>query len=273
VDAYRKLRNTIRYLLGALAGFEAAEAAPTSEMPPLERFILHRLWELDGQVRSAYAAYRFQDVWRPIADFASGDLSALYFDVRKDVLYCDPQSSLRRRAARTVMSLVFERLTAWLAPLAPFTTEEAWTTRFPDAGSNCLRVIPETPAAWRNEAEAGRWRRIDKVLAVVTGALEVERREKRIGGALEAAPRVWIADPELRAAFDGVDAAEVFRTSEAELAEGEGPQGAFRLAEVPGVAVEPIPARGCKCARCWRVLPEVKPEKMLCLRCEEAIGG
>ena len=273
VDAYRKLRNTVRYLLGGLAGFEPGERVPHDQLPPLERFMLHRLWQLDGQVRQAYAEYRFQDVWRPIADFCSADLSALYVDVRKDVLYCDPAGSLRRRACRTVMDLVFERLTAWLSPLVPFTTEEAWTSRFPEAGSNCLRTLPDTPDSWRDDAEAARWGRIDQVLAVVTGALEVERREKRIGGALEASPRVWIADPELLRAFDGVDPAEVFRTSEAELVDGEGPQGAFRLPDSPGVAVEPLAAKGCKCGRCWRILPEVTPERGLCLRCEPVVAG
>jgi isoleucyl-tRNA synthetase len=164
---------------------------------------------------------------------------------------------LRRRACRTVLDLVFERLTAWLGPLAAFTMEEAWETRFPDLGSNALRVIPETPAAWRNDAEATRWERVQAVTRVVTGALEIERREKRIGGALEAAPRVWIADPGLIAAFEGLDAAEVFRTSQASLMLGEGPAGAFRLDEVAGVAVEPLRAEGRKCARSWRVLPEV----------------
>jgi isoleucyl-tRNA synthetase len=155
------------------------------------------------------------------------------------------------------MDLVFERLTAWLSPLATFTMEEAWTTRFPDAGANALRVIPETPAAWRNEAEADRWAKVLAVTRVVTGALEVERREKRIGAALEAAPRVWIADPALLAAFDGLDAADVFRTSQATLVAGEGPADAFRLDEAPGVAALPLRAEGRKCARSWRVLPEV----------------
>jgi isoleucyl-tRNA synthetase len=271
IDGYRKLRNTVRYLLGGLNGFTEAERVAPEDMPPLERFVLHRLWELDREVRRAYGAYQFQDVWRPIAEFCSGELSALYFDVRKDVLYCDPPSSLRRRAGRTVMDLSFERLTAWLAPLLPFTMEEAWTTRFPEAGSNCLRAMPATPEAWRNKAEAARWAKVQAVLAVVTGALEVERREKRIGGALEAAPVVHIEDPQALAAFDGIDAAEVFRTSSAELKQGAGPGQAFRLPEVPGVAVEPRRADGCKCGRCWRVLPEVKREGALCLRCETAL--
>ena len=257
VDGYRKLRNTIRYLLGALAGFEDAEAVALTDMPPLERFILHRLWQLDAQVREAYGQYQFQEVWRPISEFCSGDLSALYFDIRRDALYCDRPDSLRRRACRTVMAAVFERLTAWLAPLTPFTMEEAWTTRFPDAGSNCLRVIPDTPAEWRNEAEATRWDKVQIVTRAVTGALEVERREKRIGAALEAAPRVHVADPDLLAAFAGLGAAEVFRTSQASLVAGDGPADAFRLEEARGVAVEPLRAEGRKCARSWRILPEV----------------
>ena len=257
VDGYRKLRNTVRYLLGALAGFSEAERVALEDMPPLERFILHRLWVLDAQVRDAYAQYRFQDVWRPLADFCSNDLSALYFDIRRDVLYCDAPGSLRRRACRTVMDLVFERLTTWLAPLACFTMEEAWTTRFPQAGPNALRVIPETPQAWRDEAEAERWTKVEQVTRVVTGALEVERREKRIGAALEAAPRVFVSDAALLAAFDGLDAAEVFRTSQATLEAGEGPAEAFRLDEAKGAAVLPLKAEGRKCARSWRILPEV----------------
>jgi isoleucyl-tRNA synthetase len=257
VDGYRKLRNTVRYLLGALAGFEDVERVSLDDMPPLERFILHRLSELDEQVRKAYEQYRFQDVWRPLADFCSNDLSALYFDIRRDALYCDRPDSLRRRACRTVMDLVFERLTAWLSPLAVFTMEEAWKSRHPDAASNSLRVIPETPTAWRNAAEAARWEKVQTVVRVVTGALEIERREKRIGSALEAAPRVWIADPDVIAAFEGLDVADVFRTSQAELVAGEGPADAFRLDDVRGVAVRPLLADGRKCARSWRVLPEV----------------
>jgi isoleucyl-tRNA synthetase len=164
---------------------------------------------------------------------------------------------MRRRACRTVLNHVFERLTAWLSPVLSFTMEEAWTTLHPDAGSNCARVFPHTPDGWKNEAEAARWAKVLHVLPVVTGALEVERREKRIGSALEAAPVVWIADPATLAAFDGLEAADVFRTSQAELKLGDGPEGAFRLEGVKGVAVEPKPAQGKKCARSWRVLPEV----------------
>ncbi|WP_339915164.1 isoleucine--tRNA ligase [uncultured Brevundimonas sp.] len=245
VDAYRKLRNTVRYLLGALAGFDEAERLPLEQMPPLEKFILHRLWELDGQVRDAYADYRFQDVVRPVLEFCSNDLSALYFDIRKDALYCDRPDSIRRRAARTVMHEVFMRLTAWLAPLTPFTMEEAWTTRYPDAGTNCLRVIPETPAAWKNADEARRWEKVETVLEVVNEALEESRRAKTIGGALDAWPTVT-GPAEAFAAFEGLDPAEVFRTSGAELVTGGDTVSVqIKLADYP------------KCARSWRRVPDV----------------
>jgi isoleucyl-tRNA synthetase len=257
VDAYRKLRNTVRYLLGALEGFSEAERLDLDQAPPLERFILHRLWVLDGVVRDAYGRFAFSEVVRPLADFCANDLSALFFDIRRDALYCDRPDSDRRRACRTVMDLVFERLTIWLGPLLAFTMEEAWNTRYPKAGPNGLRVMPLTPEAWRDDAEAARWERVERVTRVVTGALEVERREKRMGGALEAAPVVHVSDNDLLAAFDGLDAAEVFRTSQAALTPGEGPPGAFRLEGVAGVAVEPLRAEGRKCARSWRILPEV----------------
>jgi len=275
VDAYRKLRNTIRYLLGALADFDDAERVEAKDMPPLERYVLHRLWELDAVVRRAYGTYAFTDVIRPLADFCSNDLSALFFDIRRDALYCDRPDSARRRACRTVLDLTFERLTLWLSPLIPFTMEEAWATRFPDAGSNSLRVFPPTPETWRNAAEAERWALIERVTSVVTGALEIERRDKRIGAALEAAPRVHLADPALLCAFDGLDPAEVFRTSQARLIPGEGPPTAFRLDGVDGVAVEPLRAEGRKCARSWRILPEVGTDPLypdLSLRDADAVA-
>jgi isoleucyl-tRNA synthetase len=256
-DAYRKLRNTIRYLLGSLDGFADSERVVVGDMPPLERYVLHRLWELDRQVRTAYQAYRFTDVIRPLADFCSNELSSLFFDIRRDALYCDRPESARRRSCRTVMDAVFMRLTIWLSPLVPFTMEEAWSTRFPGAGSNSLRTFPLTPDEWRNDQEADRWMRVEQVTGVVTGALEIERREKRMGGALEAAPVVHISDGVWLAAFDGLDAAEVFRTSQARLVEGEGPADAFRLEHVTGVAVEALKAQGRKCARSWRILPDV----------------
>lgn len=261
VDAYRKLRNTVRYLLGALVGFDEAERLPLDQMPPLERYILHRLWELDRDVRKAYADYRFQDVVRPVMEFCSNDLSALYFDIRKDSLYCDRPDAIRRRAARTVMHEVFMRLTAWLAPLTPFTMEEAWGTRYPDAGSNCARLIPETPAAWQDSGEKTRWKAIERVLLVTNGALEIDRREKRIGTGLDAALFVYVTDEQISFAFEGFDQqeiADIFRVSQVQLVQGSPPANAFQMAEVLNVAavVQPITDHP-KCARSWRRVPDI----------------
>ena len=274
-DAYRKLRNTVRYLLGALEGFDEAERVDYADMPPLEKFILHRLWELDGHVRDSYEGYRFNDVFRPVSEFCAGDLSALYFDIRKDSLYCDKPSDVKRRAARTVMHEVFMRLTIWLAPLTPFTMEEAWGTRFPDAGANALRVLPERVEGWENEAESERWFDAKHVLNDVTAALEYQRSEKRIGSSLEAYPHFELAGRSWPA-FNGtpelnllpIDGAEVFRTSQAKL----GPDSASLGKDLHGVNFVSIDlATGEKCERCWRILPEVKPTTKLCLRCTDAV--
>ncbi len=276
VDAYRKLRNTVRYLLGALADFDEAERLPLDQMPPLERFILHRLHELDAQVRAAYAEYRFQDVVRPVLEFCAGDLSALYFDIRKDALYCDRPDSVRRRAARTVMDEVFMRLTAWLAPLTPFTMEEAWTTRFPDAGSNCARVIPETPSDWENDLEVARWGIVKSVTSAVTRMLEAERQAKNIGSALDANPEVPTMNPSVLEAFNGsdrlpaIDAAEVFRTSLADVFNPDQVDGWHETNSFESFNSDMFAAEGVahtwarfrladhpKCARSWRRVPDV----------------
>jgi isoleucyl-tRNA synthetase len=261
-DSYRKLRNTLRYLLGALEGFEDAERVDYADMPPLEHYVLHRLKVLDGVVRQAYTTYAFATVLRQVTDFCNIELSALYFDIRKDSLYCDKPSELKRRAARTVMDLCFERLTAWLSPLMPFTTEEAWQTRFPGA-PNAVRVIPDCPDEWLNEAEAKRWASVEQVTGAVTERLEEQRRDKVIGSALEAAPLITVV-PELAAAFNGLDVAEVMRTSSATL------ESSAEMTE--SCLVNYAPATGAKCERCWRILPEVKADTRLCLRCEDAVA-
>jgi isoleucyl-tRNA synthetase len=261
-ETYRKLRNTLRYLLGALKGFSDDERLPLTPgrtrtddpetAPLLERWLLHRLWQLDRVVRDAYATYQFRVALQAIVEFCNVDLSAFYVDVRKDALYCDPHSSLRRRACRTALDETFSRLTAWLAPILPFTAEEAWLTRFPDDVSVHLRLFPETPETWEDEFAGEEMARLREARAVVTGALEVARREKLIGSALEAAPRVWVADDGLRAALQGTDFAELCITSGMRIEAGEGPAEAFRLAEAPGVAVLVEKAGGAKCARSWK---------------------
>jgi len=271
-DQYRRLRNTLRYLLGNLDGFTEAERLPVAEMPELERWVLHRLWELDAMIRDRVEAFDFHTLFTQLHNFCAVDLSAFYFDIRKDSFYCDRPDSVRRRAARTVLDEIFNRLTAWLAPVLCFTAEEAWMTRGTGPEESVhLRTFPETPAEWRDDAVAARWAEIRNVRRVVTGALEIERNQKRIGSSLQAAPKVYVGEAALKA-FEGLDAAELFITSDAELIVGEAPADAFRLEDVEGVGVVPALAEGNKCERCWKVLPEVT-EPPVCGRCADAVGA
>ncbi|QCM09228.1 isoleucine--tRNA ligase [Agrobacterium tumefaciens] len=256
VDAYRKLRNTIRWMLGTLAHYEGEEIA-YADLPELEKLVLHRLSDLDKVVREGYDGFEFKKIARALVDFANVELSAFYFDIRKDTLYCDAPSSLKRRAALSVIAKLFDCLVSWLAPMLPFTTEEAWLSRYPDAESVHLAQFPEIPAEWKNDALEAKWEKIRKVRTVVTGALEVERREKRIGSSLEAAPVVHIADADLMAALAGQDFAEICITSAISVVGDEGPADGFRLPEVAKVVVEQKLAEGAKCARSWRITTDV----------------
>jgi isoleucyl-tRNA synthetase len=187
-----------------------------------------------------------------VSDFANLDLSAFYVDVRKDALYCDKPDSLRRRACRTALDLLFGRMLTWLAPLMPFTTEEAWLTRFPDAGSVHLQSIPDDPAEWADAAVAERMAALRDLRRVVTGALELQRRDKVIGSSLEAAPQVFITNDAIRSAIGSEDLPELCITSGLALRNGDGPADAFRLDDVSGVAVVFARTSGIKCARSWK---------------------
>ncbi|WP_274629984.1 isoleucine--tRNA ligase [Arvimicrobium flavum] len=259
IDAYRKLRNTVRWMLGTLAHDDGAKV-PLKDMPELERLMLHRLAELDEVVRGGYDAFDFKRVAKSLLDFMVVDLSAFYFDVRKDALYCDAPSSVRRKAAVQVVRHLFENVVVWLSPLLPFTMEEAWLDRHPDARSVHFEQFREIPAEWRDEALAEKWRKVRQVRRVVTGALEIERARKTIGSSLEAVPVVYVTDAALREAVSDVDLAEIAITSDIEFASGEAPADAFRLDDVAGVAVVIAKAedRGLtKCARSWRYTSDV----------------
>ncbi len=272
-DNYRRLRNTLRYVLGNLDGFRETERLPRDQMPELERWVLHRLKELDDLVRTCNASYDFPRLYGAIHHFCAIDLSAFYFDVRKDSLYCDAAASPRRRAARTVLDQLFHCLARWLAPVLAFTAEEAWLARFPgDTASVHLQLFQELPDDWRDPALAARWEQVRAVRRVVTGALEIERREKRIGASLQAAPTVHVTEAHA-AAMDGIDMAELCITSDLGIEVGEPPKGAFTLADVPGVGVVPDLAAGGKCARCWQVLAEVDEAGGLCRRCAKVVGA
>jgi isoleucyl-tRNA synthetase len=275
-DTYRKLRNTVRWMLGSLAHFHEDERVAFAQMPELERLMLHRLVELDAVVRQSYADFDYKRIFAALSAFMTSDLSAFYFDIRKDALYCDPYSSVTRKACLTVIDHLFRCTVTWLAPMLCFTAEESWAARYgADAKSVHLEVFPEVPASWRDDRLAEKWRKVRTVRRVVTGALEIERAQKRIGSSLEAHPIVHVSNPELAEAVLDIDLAEICITSAATLVEGEGPADAFRLPDVAGVAVVPNLAEGTKCARSWKILttigadpefPDVSPRDAKALR-------
>jgi len=278
-ERYRRLRQTFRYLLGAIEGFDANERVEPAQMPEIERWVLHRLAELDSHVRRCVDDFEFGDLCTAVYSFCDSDLSAFYFDVRKDALYCDRPDSLRRRAARTVFDRVFNCLVTWLAPILCFTAEEAWQFRQGRTENETwtdsvhLRTYPEVPQSWRDDALAAKWNKIRDLRRVVTGALELERASKRIGASLQAHPKIF-ANGAYVEALNGIDLAEISITSAATLRPGEAPAGAFTLADVPDVGVVTELADGEKCERCWRVLPDVGSHGHagVCGRCAEALG-
>lgn len=275
-DTYRKLRNTIRWMLGSLAHFHDDERVKYDAMPELEKLMLHRLAELDEMVRKAYAEFDYKRIFAALSAFMTSDLSAFYFDIRKDALYCDPYSSVTRKASLTVIDHLFRCTVTWLAPMLCFTAEESWLSRYgAEAKSVHLETFPEVPAQWRNDKLAEKWRKVRQVRRVVTGALEVARAEKRIGSSLEAHPIVHVSNAELYEAVLDVDMAEVCITSALTLVTDAGPDNAFRLPDVSGVAVVSNLAEGTKCARSWKILntigadpdyPDVSPRDAKALR-------
>lgn len=251
-DAYRKIRNTFRYLLGALDGFTDAEKVAVGKMPELELYILHKLGQLDVELRAAAEAFEFNRYARALSDFMNEDLSAFFFDIRKDCLYCDAESDPKRRAYRTVLDLLFHALVRYAAPILAFTAEEVWQARFPsEDGSVHFLEWPELPALPGDDAVSTEWADIRALREKVTEAIEPYRREKTIRSSLEAEVTV----PEmLRPARE---LAEVFIVADVKLKEGE-------------VAVSRTEHE--KCGRCWRLLPEVEAEGALCHRCAKVVS-
>jgi isoleucyl-tRNA synthetase len=263
-ELYRRLRNTLRWLLGSLAGFIDEERVPEADMPELERWVLHRLTELDTRIRAAVESYDWTGVYPELHTFCAADLSAFYFDIRKDAIYCDRPDSLRRRAARTVLDHLHRCLTTWLAPVLCFTAEEAWGARFGEADSVHLQLFPTLPASWRDAALAAKWETIRAIRRRITVPIEEARKAGTIGASLAAAARLPLA-PDEATLLDADNWAEVAIVS--------------LVHPVAGSADDPAeitPAPGTKCVRCWRVLQEVGHQPnhpMLCARCADAVDS
>lgn len=282
VETYRKLRNTVRWMLGTLHHYKPAEAVAPAEMPELERLMLHELAVRAAAIDKAYREFDYKTVVAILSGFLNSELSAFYFDIRKDTLYCDPPSSLTRKAALTTIDLLCASILKWLAPILSFTAEEAWRMYRPDAEPSVhLTLFPNDLERFRDDKLAAKWETIRNVRRVVTGALELERAAKNIGSSLEASPVIYVADRDMLMTLFDVDLAEVCITSNYEVREGEAPAHAFRLDAVPGVAVIVEKAVGTKCARSWKIspmvgedpeYPDVTPRDAKALREWKALG-
>jgi isoleucyl-tRNA synthetase len=248
----------MRWMLGTLHHFKPEDAVAPAEMPELERLMLHELAARAATVRQAYAQFDYKTLVASLSAFMNTELSAFYFDIRKDTLYCDPPSSLARKAALTTINMICDAILKWFAPVLSFTCEEAWRLYRPDAEPSVhLTLFPQGLEDFRDDALAAKWEIIRAVRRVVTGALEVERAAKRIGSSLEASPMVYVSDKNIFSTLFDVDLAEVCITSNAMVTNDDAPADAFRLNDVADVAVVVEKAQGTKCARSWKILPSV----------------
>ena len=273
VDHYRRLRNTFRYLLGALDGFSDDERIAAADMPSLDRWVLHRLTEVDATIRKAIAGHDYHQVFTSLHHFCNSDLSAFYFDIRKDTLYCADPASVERRACRTVMDEVFNCLVPWLAPILCFTAEEAWQTRYPNPKESVhFGVWRDLPADWVDENLGLRWMRVRDARLVVTGAIEKLRADGVVKSSLQAHPTLY-APAAVIEAFDGLDAADIFITSSASLKQATPPADARLAEDDETIGVTVALAEGHKCQRCWKILPEVDDaEDAMCQRCDDVVS-
>ena len=273
-DSYRRLRNTMRFMLGNLNEFQESEKVEFKDMPELEQWMLHKIATLDKIVRDGYTNYDFQHVFQQLFQFCTVDLSTIYFDIRKDALYCNSENELTRRSSRTLLDILFRRLTTWLAPMLVFTMEDVWLTRFKEKNTSVhLEDMPETPKDWLNPELDQKWKVIRSVRRVVTGAIEIERKEKNIGASLEAAPTIFIEDVSKFEIINKQNFADICITSAVTLINKPFDKEAFTLEDTPGIGVIFKKADGIKCERCWKILEEVKSDSKTCLceRCNAAI--
>jgi isoleucyl-tRNA synthetase len=260
-ELYRRIRNTLRWILGGLDGLAEGERVGHADMPELERFILHRVAELDRRVRRAVQSYDWAGVVPELHGFCATDLSAFYFDVRKDALYCDRPDSIRRRACRTVLDALHRALCTWLAPTLCFTADEAWVARFGEDTSVHLALFPDIPAAWFDAALAARWQRVRDIRRTVTAVIEQARAAGVLGSSLQAAVALSLPGGDM-ALLDAVQWAEIAIVSDLTVGAGDAVEARVTL------------AAGQKCVRCWRVLTEVgsiAAHPTLCARCADAV--
>ena len=267
-DSYRRIRNTLRYLIGNLYEFKENEKIDVAEFPELEKFILHRLWEIDQIIQSCISSYNFHLMFTTLLNFCSNDLSSFYFDIRKDAIYCDSFNSKKRRAARTLLDILFNNIVRWLAPFLVFTCEEVWKSKGNDSSIH-LEEFFKTNIKFKNDVIAKKWKQVKDVRKVITGALEVKRADKTIGSSLESHVDIYLSK-EINSIIENIDMAEIAITSSSNIMIGDNHSSGFNLDDIKGVVVDVKKAKGIKCKRCWKFNSEINSSD-ICKRCSVII--
>ena len=267
-DSYRRIRNTFRYLIGNLEGFDEKEKINIEEFPELEKYILHRLWEVDQIIQKCVKDFNFHLMFTTLLNFCSNDLSAFYFDIRKDSIYCDSFDSKKRRSARTLLNLIFDHLVRWLAPSLSFTCEEAWKAKG-NTSSIHLEDFLKASQDFKNNDIANKWNIIKNIRKVITGAIEKKRAEKLIGSSLEANVIIYVKE-DLKKKIEEINFDEIAITSSFQLLDYKNKKDYFALEEIDDVAVTVEKTDGQKCERCWKYT-DILQDKQICQRCDEAI--
>ena len=278
-DVYRRFRNTLRYLLGVLSDFDPNCEEVYSDLPELEKFILLKLYKLNALLRKSIFNFEFQVFYSELHNFCSNELSAFYFDIRKDSIYCDSKSEKRRKASLYVMNQIFICLVHWLAPVLSFTAEEAWLA-YPfnsEKNSIHLELFPEISEEWNNNAIEAKWKFVQNIRKTITETIEIEREAKTIGSSLEAEILLYSNNLENIKKLQSLDFSEISIVSKTTIVNAQVPSNAV-LNEETGIGVVVKKAVGQKCDRCWKILEEVKETDSefgkikLCKRCKIAIS-
>jgi len=267
-DSYRRIRNTFRYLIGNLDGFEKKEKISQDNFPELEKYILHRIWEINQIVVECVRTFNFHLMFTTLLNFCSNDLSAFYFDIRKDTIYCDSIQAVKRRAARTLLDLIYDHLVRWLAPSLSFTCEEAWQARGNTSSIHLEDFLPVN-SSYESQNLSKKWNLVKNIRRVITGALEKKRAEKIIGSSLEAHIKVYLTD-EIKNNLNNVCLDEISITSSYEILSFDKQKLGFTMDDVDGVKVEVEKTKGKKCNRCWKY-KELHHSDEICDRCKDAI--
>jgi len=257
-ESYRKIRNTFRFLLGNLKDKKNNFDINSNEIekwPELERFILHQIFLLNKNFEEHFKEYNFHKLYKDLANFCSLELSAFYFDIRKDTLYCDDTSSIKRKACINLLEIILDMLLKWFAPILSFTTEEIFQIINQDQNSSIhLQKFSKVPTKWKNQKLFEKWEKFKIIRKVVNAAIEVKRSNKDIGSSLEADVQIYLNEEYLNVARD-FDLSENFITSKAESKKLIKDNNFFQLEEITGVKVLVKKAEGEKCPRCWKIFP------------------